>query len=385
MRVLGLLILLASRAYAGGEAALFQELAVSARLAALGEAGVASEGLDLVPTNPAAFAGADGPGISGSHLALGPETSLEEVLLGSPTAIGSIYLHGLMLHSTDQPALNEQGAQVGIAAYRESALGAGWAMKLQDLSLGLSARQLFRVVGSAEGGGQSFSAGLQYALPWGLRAGLAWRNAGLLSPLAEAADPLQASMLGGVAWRFPVAERESLELFTQLQRQPGGELRSSLAAEFGLGQIVFARGAWQFLAPESAQSRFSMGMGAQGRGLALDLAWVPMGDLGQSYRLTASFHPDQWQSGGATNIASALRAHRNEKGFLLEWNGPPASYLVFGGESGAAESQLTKKAIRERKLQVRARPGKVYSVRVATVDRQQKVVASSDPIEISLQ
>lgn len=368
-------------AWSAGESALFQELFPSARASALAEAVVASRGLDLVGADPAAAAGLEGLGFYGSHGLLVQEVSMDEAVLGYGSPLGTFYGRGLMVQAPDFAALDVNGVQVGTASFRETALGLGWAGEWQKLSVGVSGQMLLRGVGRSQGDGQSFSAGLQWEVLPGLRLGAALRNAGTLSALVNAADVLQPSSSVGAGWRLAFGSGESLELMGALTRQPLGDWRGAGGLEFGLGQLVFVRGGYSLDQAPGEAGPFSAGFGVRFSGLDLDAAWVPYGDLGQSFRFSGTFALGAL--GGDPAAPWDMQLERAGEGLLLSWKAPTrspeAAYRIFMRQDPKDTArELTRAPTKSTRLRLRSfHKEQSYRFSVVAVDAQGRSGPSS--------
>jgi hypothetical protein len=370
-----LLFFSAGRLHAAGEAAQFLELVPSARASALGEAVVSEPGLDVAGMNPAAAAYTPALSFSGSHLSLADDVNLEEVFLGFPSVIGTFYGHGLFLNSPDLPALDSTGKQVGVISARESAAGLGWAYGWGQLSLGVEAKALFQTLGFSDGTGDAFSAGAQWQVLPGFNIGASLRDAGTLSGLISAEDSLQPSSSVGASYRIPITDKETIEPLLALNRDAAGDLRLAGALELGLGRLAFLRGAYQFFQPDSTVLPFSAGLGIRWQSLSLDGAWVPYGDLGQSYRVTASFEIGGSPEAAGANAPSNLRIEADPNaGWVLKWDAPSGSsgwrYKVYLRDKPEdAARQLNAKLLKDPQVRIRAfQAGRRYRFTVTALD-----------------
>ncbi|HXC63714.1 MAG TPA: fibronectin type III domain-containing protein, partial [bacterium] len=170
---------------------------------------------------------------------------------------------------------------------------------------------------NTQSSGWSLDGGLQWSLPQGFSLGLAVRNGGWLQVVQSQADQLPPETLGSVAWGRAYDDA-SLHLAAQLQRQAGGDLQAALAVEFGMGGVGFVRASFTPLQPAGQVQPWAAGAGVRLGPLDLDGAWVPYGDLGNTFRISATYFPTRSYSPADTALGFTAK-DQGSGVYLLSW------------------------------------------------------------------
>ena len=263
----------------------------SARATAMGTALVAVEGdeSDLL-WNPAGLAG-----IPSVHLSLSHDSWLEDViqenlLLAIPLskrdtlALGSTYVNYGKIDgydSTGLPTASYQPNRISTAL--------GWGGWIFDrFAVGLDARGFLQNIG-----GSSFStffagAGVLWSPTSSLRVGLSYSDFGIgRSPYSNT-----GAARVGFSWMGLRSKDASTLLAASMVMPPYGVYRLQLGVEEALGGLLFLRAGYQFDLVDNqipGLQFFSSGVGFRLGDLDLDYAFLPIGELGASHRVSLGF------------------------------------------------------------------------------------------------
>jgi hypothetical protein len=355
-----------------GEALEFRDLVPSARASALGGAVVALPGLDGAAMNPAALAYLREGALQGSHLALVQDLSVEQLLLGWPTGFGSVGADLRLLQAPDLAGMDAAGNMTGAnVPSREASYGLAWAGEWHGLGLGLAANMVAMDLGGSHASGTSLDGGLQWALPAGCSLGVSLRNGGWLSALDSVEDPLGAETAVGASWAHAWSD-SSLSLSAQGLRQGLGAWQATVAAEVGLGGSAFLRGSFTPVQPQGQAAPFSVGVGARFDALELDGAWVPYGDLGATFRVSATLLPGRWMQGADEAMKPELAVNKDGV-YRLFWKEQPGAqgYQVYRrSRSDAPWVKLMPGSVSGTALLLKGlRPGKHQTFSVRPIQR----------------
>lgn len=303
---------------AAGEAAEFRDLVAGAPAAALGGSVVALPGLEGAAVNPAAIAYQADGALQASHLALVQDVSVEQILLAWPLGFGSVGADLRYLSAPELQGLDATGQPSGASVpTQESSYGLAWAGLWRGLGLGLELNELNLDLADGNGNGWSLDGGLQWALPGGLRLGGSLRNGGWLPALAGQADVLPAEAALGTAWVADVGGNR-VQLSAQGLRQGGGDWQGVAGVELGLSGLAFLRASYAPLRPQGQAGPFAGGLGAHLGPVDLDGAWIPYGDLGNTFRFSATLYPRRWNT---TTPPPGIRVVAEGKGvYRLSWD-----------------------------------------------------------------
>lgn len=278
----------------GTTSAQFLKVPASARLAAMGGAGLALYGPDAYFLNPAGLA------------ALAPrESSLQasyESLLGAASRTGlsysrgagaSVFSAGLIYQDSGAglQTLDAAGrvAGGGIAAY-DMAAGAGWAGRFSRVDAGLNLKYISSRLAETSGRTAALDAGLTF------RAGpdsatdfaIAVRNLGAPLKLGSASAPLPFEAGGGLRWR----RTPELDILLEGRLPCDHAPYVILAGEWhtaGEHPAFFARAGLNSrnYDDHGFMGSFAGGFGLKLGGFSIDYAFTPYGELGAAHRFTA--------------------------------------------------------------------------------------------------
>ncbi|HBA60773.1 MAG TPA: hypothetical protein DCZ92_08130 [Elusimicrobia bacterium] len=279
----------------GTTSAQFLKVPASARFAALGGCGLSLKGADAFFLNPAGLSAGYGQSASASY-----ETLLEGAsrtgLVYSAGSMRGTFSAGLLYQNYGSGLETLDGAGAGdgaeFSAY-DAALGAGWARTFGRTDLGVSLKYIKSKLADASGGSVAMDAGFVLR---GLRdseaeLALAVRNFGPPLELGSESAPLPFELDGGLRWRFSSGVNIFLEGRLPADHAP----YLALAGEWGLAASrysgVFLRSGLNFknYDEHGFMGVFNGGFGLKLRGLSLDYAFSPYGELGTAHRFTAGW------------------------------------------------------------------------------------------------
>ena len=305
-----LLLLLAGASFAGGilpdspftsdakgtTGAAFLKQPVGARAMALGESYAAGAGdADALFWNPAGLASVRQPELGASYDSLMVTQYSSALSFAMPVAKG-VAGASLLYHS--QSALqgfDEVGNPTTSFTPYDVAASLGWAMAFDDQAAGVALKGIQQKLADRS------------AATWALDAGWRYRNAGVLadapidmglyvrnlgSPikLGSTADPLPLVVDLGFEWRARPTFSTFLDLHAPSDRGPYFSVGPEFRIPSSAGQIALRLG-YSFARSSDlgTAAGISGGVGLDFKILRLDYAFVPMGDLGSTHRLSLAF------------------------------------------------------------------------------------------------
>jgi len=415
-RLLSLLFLASSGFASGGgsSGAEFLRVAQGARPAALGEnfTGLADD-VTAVAWNPAGLARLKGVELSAMHLNYLGDASHEFLAAGMPAGgWGAFALSGTYVSMKPfdytQPG---SGLPAGSASDLLAALSWGasagplvpeepW---YRDLYVGATAKFIRRSLGGytdAAGNPKTYAAtagaldlGALYQWRRDLTAGLAVQNLGTgISFLGDEKDPLPLAARLGVAWT--VAEGPWLNAVALadavMPSSGGGTLDQGVWGGAGLELRIADVLSLRAGARQGADGfRAVGGAGVSFAGVSLDLAYIPLGELGtggtQGIRmgLTAKLGGGAPRLGAVRNLTAAAAP---QQGAHLRWDAQAAAegYHVEARRPGdAAFVRLTKRPLAASELTLKGlKPSADYAFRVIPLDARGHEGPSGTPVSL---
>lgn len=291
---------------AGTTAASFLRAPFGARAAAMGGAQAASaRGAEALFQNPAALALLEPE--SASEVAVGYESLLETAYqgaaayarpLGREGALGLGFLHA---SQSAQTAYDARGDAAGRFAPLDLAAGAAYARRLGPAMMGAGFKLIRSSIDDRSGLGAAVDLGflLRHATDLGespLDIGAGLSNLGPPLKLGETSDPLPLRARAGALWHMSPVFDAAVDVVFPADQEPFAALGlEAVCPASSLG----SRKPWAaFLRAGYDQSRargleglagVSAGAGVDLSSLRVDYAWVPMGDLGTTNRVTLAF------------------------------------------------------------------------------------------------
>jgi len=296
--LLGLMILCAAPAWAGAPTgADFLQVVAPARAAGMAgaRAALADDTSDFL-MDPAALGQAQSPSLQVNHDSSVLDTYFEQALLVEPTKPllpGSL---GLMLqYSTTQgvdnldSSGNPQGQVENYGLVGQ--LSYGFPL-IRQLWLGASVKGLFSRLADAQSSGLAADVGLQGKLSPGTCLGLCLADVGSQSAYDLASDPLPTTLRMALASTLMDDPDGQVQAAVQLDRpwMSGQAPELRLGIEGWFRQVLAVRLGYIYGADLGS---FSLGLGTRFMGAALDYAFVPYGELGDSHHLGLTLDLDR--------------------------------------------------------------------------------------------
>jgi len=291
----------------GTSGAQFLKIAPGARSAGMGQAyaGLA-DGVEAIYYNPAGLGDMMRVEITGMHDSYFQDIDYEFAALAVPmlswvdskkdkNAYGVVgaAVYDLSVQNIEQRSLTETDQPINTFGSTDLAYTLGYAYALPDtgLSLGVTAKFIDQTIDNVSASAFAADLGALYHLGE-LRLGAGVRNAGTQSKFVSEADPMPLTIFGGASYKVTDALLGSVEMDLPRDNSAvvafGAEYRKRFAdkltgaARLGYNTANSEAGGW-------AGASFGLGVGYGN--LNFDFAFVPFGDLGNTFRysLTAKF------------------------------------------------------------------------------------------------
>jgi hypothetical protein len=267
-----------------------EKAGASARALGMGSAfvGVADDASALF-WNPAGLSG-----LQGLELALHHNSALagiiqESAVLGLPLgALGGLAVSLNYIGYGSLEGYDESGFATDPYSADRFGLGAGWGLQLlPGLSAGAGVKGTLQSVADASYSTVALDLGLLYALD-GLRLGLSLINVG--TPVAGYTQA--AAIRLGASYPLSLSQDYRALLAAAVSIEPSGVNRLQVGLEnVYLSMLAMRLGYEASLADTQIQglSGLSAGLGVLYKGIGLDYAFLPYGDLGITHRLSLSY------------------------------------------------------------------------------------------------
>jgi hypothetical protein len=303
---LALLLLAGGRAWAygsgdkGTSGASFLKIGPGARPAALGEAYAAVDGdAHAVYYNPASLATVPGWDLTGMHNQYFQGIDYEFIAAAVPVArlIGSsgsardmgvvgLGITSLSVGDMERRGLSDAAGPSGSFGATDMAFSASYARRFDEkLSLGGTLKFIHQSLDDRSAAAAALDLGAHYRLDprWSLGGGL--RHAGSSPKLGAVADPLPMTVFMGGAFK----PRPDLLCVLDLGFPRDRDFTFGLGAEYSREIVEGAQGAFRLGYSERSTDAeglggLTMGVGLGFKSFGFDFAWIPMGDLGNTFR-----------------------------------------------------------------------------------------------------
>lgn len=296
--VLSVLMSLPSAAMASGAgttAAPFLKAAMSPRAMAMGGAfGALAEDSGAVFVNPAGLSG-----VEGREVALDFSSWLQDARMGNfayaGAASGGSFGLGLTFMTVDGierrgddaagvvPALGNFGASdmAVTLGYARREVGGG---ELKGLDGGVAVKFIRSEIDDKSAFAAAVDAGLIYRATGKLNLSLAVQNLGTKMKFESESDPLPLDLRAGALYRVSPVFNAVAEVNEYLQDE---KFYPSLGCEYWVRGALALRGGYKFgydTGTLGSQAGLSLGLGVKVKGMGLDYAYLPFGDLGDVHR-----------------------------------------------------------------------------------------------------
>jgi hypothetical protein len=285
----------ASNSKVGTSGAQFLKIGAGARPTAMGEAFTAiADDVNAVYFNPAGLAQLKNAELTAMHTQWFQNIDYAYGAFAVPTSAGTFGISAATLETADIQKRAADESDQGTFTDLDSAYALSYGSRLgETLSLGATARFVRLKIDSASASSWGGDVGLLKKLgssPYTL--GLAARHFGQEVKFHEEGDPLPFVVDGGASGRF-LGDRLLLGVTLSLPRDNNLQYGAGIEwAERNTDGFRYAvRTGYHSLATDATgASGVSVGAGIGFKRLDLDFAWVPMGDLGNTFRYAVLFH-----------------------------------------------------------------------------------------------
>ncbi|MHB0995734.1 MAG: PorV/PorQ family protein [Elusimicrobiales bacterium] len=280
---------------AGTSAAQFLKIGAGARAAAMAEAQAAvADDVYAAYYNPAGLAAVKRPMMGAMHAQYVQEARYQYGAVALPLDEGAGGVLGLSISNLGVSDLERRTQDtdlpVGLFEASNFSYALSYARRVTDrLSLGVTGKLVSVSIDEVSGRAAAADLGLRYRPELGLSfpvdLGLAARNFGTGLKLGSETDPLPSAVAGGIAARPYPGLLAALDLIryrdTHTIIAVGGEYTRGLSARL---QGTARAGYSNHRKDIEGVSGVTLGAGLSLPTLAFDFAWVPFGDLGNTFR-----------------------------------------------------------------------------------------------------
>ncbi len=285
----------ADEGVSGGQ---FLRIGVDARSSALGETGAALSGASGLFYNPAGLAAVTGPELFFSHARWIGDIGYSSLAFAAKRYSGVV---GFGISYLDCPSIDKYdkfGNDLS-ASYSASdaAVMLGYARRVASrLDLGFAAKYISSRLETANASALALDGGLRYAaIPGKLDFGLSAQNFGGPLKFRSRSDPLPLNVRLGGAYHLPFGRdrrmHKSAAFFTDVNylRDAGiyGNAGVEMTTSYDKGAAFSMRLGYRTAATGDS-SGISAGLGMDMSSYLIDYAYSPMGDLGNTHRVSVT-------------------------------------------------------------------------------------------------
>lgn len=274
----------------GTTGAQFLKIGIGARPIGMGGtyAGIADD-VNTIYWNPAGLAQIKGKELSAQHIVWFQEVNYEYLAYAQP--IGNLGTFGLAISYLylDDIERRETDTDTPIDTFRaaDGALTLAYGKKLsKNLLLGVNLKYIYQTIYDKIAQGAAVDLGALYQFTSKLQVGLVAQNLGTPIEFIEQSDPLPLNIKLGVGYKLL---KDKLTLGLDVNYPMDNNLNANIGAEYNLkfGNFSFPiRAGYKTLNDFKTIDGLGVGLGFSWTGYALDIAWVPYGDLGNTYRVS---------------------------------------------------------------------------------------------------
>lgn len=351
---------------AGTAGSAFLKIAVGARPAAMGESYLAlSDDSVGFHWNPAGLAQVSLPELSVMHLSYFADINYEYIGFvlpyhGNGLGLGVTWLNVAPFNSTLDP-----NATAGSAS--NYAITGAYALQLgPQLAVGINAKGLMSQLVDKSSMGLAFDGGVTFQ-PWGrsLSFAVVAQNLGMQSGYEKSSDPLPIALRFGGAWRLYNKRAENwFNLSADINKSIDNRFKYNFGLETWLFDTLALRGGYKLteggndlVSDTDSPANFTAGAGFKFGAANIDYAFVPLGELGVTHRVSLS-----WKFG--------YTPQHVDKEKLLQV-APKVATLAGGKEAGVAFNIDGKKALdgvdmREWRVDIKDADGRVVRTLTGT-------------------
>ncbi|OGR89559.1 MAG: hypothetical protein A2992_03935 [Elusimicrobia bacterium RIFCSPLOWO2_01_FULL_59_12] len=328
----GMLVLLSSfagafgKSDAGTSGAVFLKIGPGARPAGMGEAftGVADD-IHAIYWNPAGLAKLKHPELTGMHMQWFQNVSYEFAAFAYPTQTRGTWGFAVTnLHTDDiERRTEDTDAPLERFGASDSAYWLSYAYPVTDrLSLGANVKHIRLSLDSVHANAYAIDGGITYDTDWhGLRLGSSLQNVGTQVKFVSESDPLPLTIRMGASLQ-PIPKKLLLSMDVLIPRDHdiglavGGEYRHAVSKSMGYS----VRAGYRSDSDVSGFAGVSAGGGLEIGRVGFDFAWVPFGDLGNSYRyaMHVKFGPAPNEKKGGGILENSSQEFEPSLSFLTD-------------------------------------------------------------------
>jgi hypothetical protein len=283
----------------GASGGQFLRIGVDARSAALGETGAAVSGVQGLFYNPAGLAGVQGAELYASHISWVMETYYSNLAFAKRAGAGVYGLAVSYLSAPPTEKYDKLGTKLSDTySASDLAVTLGYSYELAgNTDLGLNVKYISSSLDTESATALAADAGLKYtALPGQLELGFVLQNVGGSLKYVNEGDSLPMNLKLGGQYTFNVekaaATKKDLSIFADLNSMKD----SGLYANVGVDLLSvydrstkFSMRAGYRTNASGKSAGLSAGLGVDLTAYFIDYAYAPMGDLGDTHRLSFTY------------------------------------------------------------------------------------------------
>lgn len=278
-----------SKDKAGTTGAQFLKIGCGARAIGMGEAysAVADE-VSAIYWNPAGLAQIGSRQVSAMHTMWLESINYDFLAYAQPLMEGSIGVSLNYLSMSKMDKLDENGVKDGTFSPYDGALNVAYAQKVGSITGGVNLKVIRQELDGDSATGFAVDLGTLHQLSDKLQAAVVVQNIGPEIKFIEESDPLPMSIRLGISARLVSKLVLALDGVAPIDNEPN----LHVGCEYTLDAIrdfpIACRIGYKTTTASDldALSGLSGGLGFYLRGLDIDYAWVPYGDLGDTHRIS---------------------------------------------------------------------------------------------------
>lgn len=287
---------------AGTTSAAFLKMPVGARGPSLGGSATAAvDNAESLFWNPAGLSRMAGSGLS--EFAAGYNALLETSYTGAfayarPLPEGRGTLGASLVYFSQSPlqGYTPRGDPSSQFTPSDIALSAAYARTISSLHVGGALKFIRSDLAGVSGNTFAMDFGVQAERmtdigEGALDLGAAVQNLGPALRLGSVSDPLPFKITGGAVWHINPSVIGLLDVHAPVDADPYASLGMEFGTAFGEGRKAALRGGYNIKQERAIDglTGLSAGFGADLLKFRLDYAWVPLGELGTTHRVSLAF------------------------------------------------------------------------------------------------
>jgi len=304
----------------GTSGAAFLKIAPGARPVGMGEAftGVADD-VHAVYWNPAGLATLRAPELTGMHMQYFQSIQYEFAAFAYPTEMHGTWgfaVSDLHVDSIDART-GDTDAPTGTFSSNDAAYWIAYGNRITSkLSLGANFKYIRQSIDSTMAHAYAFDGGALYDTDWNdVKVGASLQNLGTKVKFQNESDPLPFTMRVGAS--APFFDRKLLlssDVIVPRDHQMGLAFGGEYKKQLGRDMSASVRSGYRTDSDVTGLSGVSAGGGLEVGRFAFDFAWVPFGDLGNTYRF--GLHIKFGEPAGSSEPAPKMERHASAADFL---------------------------------------------------------------------